>query len=375
MESKTLMAKPFAGRSFLGTFALVFLAIAALFATDIFLAKTERAESQVEAARLFGQGRVLMQRGEYAEAIERIKDAMAIERGNRDYLRTLAQALFTAGKTADAESSLTELLQSDSTDGLASLIMGRVLVKEGRFAEAVSYFRRAIYGHWNEDAVGNQLRARFELIDLLAQHNLKEELLAELLPAQDQSPRDVKTQTRLGRLFLLAGSPARAADVFRGILHDAPANADAYEGLGEAEFARGHYRAAQRDFQDTLRLAPDDQAARRRLDSCNEVLMLDPTTRGVSARERFSRSLKLVELTLGETSQCAGQNPSPELRGLLDEAARALLNARVSTTHRSEASESNLELAEQLWQARKRECKSPPDTDSPLALVLARLAQ
>ena len=27
------------------------------------------------------------------------------------------------------------------------------------------------------------------------------------------------------------------------------------------------------------------------------------------------------------------------------------------------------------WQARKKECKSPPAVDSPLALVLARLAQ
>ena len=184
--ARPIMAKPFAGRSFLGTFGLVFLAIAALFVVDTFLAKTERAESLVEAARLFEQGRVLMQRGENAEAIERIKDAISIERGNRDYLRTLAQAQFAAGKTADAESTLTELLQSDSTDGLASLIMARVLVKEERFAEAISYFHRAIYGRWNEDAAENRLRARFELIDLLAQRDSKEELLAELLPIQDQ---------------------------------------------------------------------------------------------------------------------------------------------------------------------------------------------
>ena len=178
----------------------------------------------------------------------------------------------------------------------------------------------------------------------------------------------------MGRLFLLAGSPARAADVFRGILHDAPANADAYAGLGEAEFARGNYRAAQRDFQTALRLAPDDQATRRRLDLCNELLMLDPTMRGLGPVERFRRSLKLVELTLDETSQCIGQNPSPELRGLLDKAGKAL-KAHVSAAHQSEVSESNLDLAEQLWQARKKECKSPPAADSPLALVLARLAQ
>jgi tetratricopeptide (TPR) repeat protein len=315
-----------------------------------------------------------MKRGDNAEAIARIKDAISVERGNRGYLETLAQAQFASGNTADAESTLTELLQSDSTDGPASSIMARVLVKEGRFAEAISYLQRAIYGRWNEDAAEHRLRVRFELIDLLAQRNSKEELLAELLAVQDQAPSDLKTRTRIGRLFLLAGSPARAADVFRGILHDAPANADAYSGLGEAELARGNYRAAQRNFQISLRLAPDDQATRQRFDLCNEVLMLDPTNRALGRVERFSRSRKLVELTLDETSHCIGQNPSPELRQLLDRAAKAL-KAPVGAGRQIEISESNLDLAEQLWQARKKECKSLPATGSPLALVLARLGQ
>jgi tetratricopeptide (TPR) repeat protein len=266
------------------------------------------------------------------------------------------------------------LLQSDSTDGLSSLMMARVLVKEGRLAEAISYFHRAIFGHWNEDAAGNRMRVRFELIDLLAQRNSKEELLAELLPVQDEAPRDVKTRTRIGRLFLLAGSPSRAADVFHSILHDAPANADALAGLGEAEFARGNYRAAQHDSQAALRLAPDDKTTRQRLDLCNELLMLDPTVRGLGPAERFRRSVKLLDRTLDETSRCISQNPPPDLRGLFDKAV-TVLKAHVSTTHESEAAESNLDLAEQLWQARKKECKSPPSTDNPLALVLARLAQ
>jgi tetratricopeptide (TPR) repeat protein len=368
------MIQPFAGRSFLGTLGLVFVGIVALFVIDMFLAKTERAESVVEAARLFEQGRVLMQRGENAEAIGRIKDSISMERGNRDYLRTLAQAQFAAGNTADAESTLTELLQSDSGDGLASWIMARVLAREGRFADAISYYHRAIYGHWDRDAADNRLRVRFELIDLLAQRNSKEELLAELLPVQEQAPSDPKMQARLGRLFLLAGSPARATDVFRLILHDAPANGDAYAGLGEAEFARGDYRAAQRDFRAALRLTPDDQATRQRLDVCDELLLLDPMVRGLGPAERFRRSLKLVDLTRNEASQCIGATPSVDSQGLLDKAAAAL-KAHVSTAHQSEVSESNLDLAEQLWQTRKKECKSPPPADSSLALVMARLAQ
>jgi tetratricopeptide (TPR) repeat protein len=368
------MAQSFAGRSFLGTFGLIFLAMAALFVADMFLAKTERAESLVQARRLFAQGRVLMQRGDNAEAIERIKDAISIARGNREYQRTLAMAQFAAGKNANAESTLAELLESDSTDGLASLIMGRVLVKEGRVAEGISYYHRAIYGDWNEDAAGNRLRVRFELIDLLAERNSKEELLAELLPVQDNAPHDVKTQTRIGRLFLLAGSASHAAAVFRGILHDAPGNANAYAGLGEAEFTRGNYRVAQREFQTALRLDTDDPDARQHLDLCDKLLLLDPTMRGLGMVERYRRSLHLVELTLADISQCIGTNPPPELQGLLDNAAKAL-KAPVRAAHQGEVAESNLDLAEQLWQARKKECKAPPAGDTPLALVLARLAQ
>jgi tetratricopeptide (TPR) repeat protein len=368
------MAGPFTARSFLRTVALVFLAIAVLFAVDLFLAGVERKETRIEAAHLFAQGRNLMQRGKKAEAIERIQDALAIDRGNHDYLRTLAQAQFGAGKTADAEATLTQLLETDSTDGLAALIMGRILAKDGQFPEAISYFRRAIFGHWSEDAAGNRLRARFELIDLLAQRNSKEELLAELLPVQDLAPRDLPTRMRLGRLFLLAGSPARAADIFRGILHDAPENADAHAGLGETEFARGNYRSAQRDFQTALQLAPENQATRQRLEVCNELLMLDPTMRGLSPLDRFQRSLKLVDLTLEQTKSCIGQNPPSQLQELLDRAGKTLA-ANVSAPHQSEASESNLDLAEQLWQIRRQECTPVPAADSALALVLARLAQ
>ncbi len=174
--------EPIAGRSFLTTIGLVFVAIAALFAADMFLAGMERAETGVEAARLFQQGRALMERGKNAEAINRIADAILIERGNRTYRRTLAQAQLAAGMTTNAEATLAELLQSDSSDGFASLLMGRALEKGGRFAEAISYLHRAIYGQWDKDAAENRLRVRYELIDLLAKRNSKEELLAELLP-------------------------------------------------------------------------------------------------------------------------------------------------------------------------------------------------
>jgi Tfp pilus assembly protein PilF len=361
------------GRSFLGTFGLVLLAIAGLWIADTFLARAEQADSQAQAERAFQQGRALMRRGDNKQAIERIEDAIAIERSNRGYLQTLAEAQFAAGNFDDAQATLLDLLASDPTDGAASLWMARIAGEEGRFRDAVSYFHRAIYGHWNDHELENRRRTRFELIDFLAKHNSKEELLAELLPVQDYAPQDLKTRIKLGRLFLTAGSATRASDEFREVLHDDPANAEGHEGLGEADFARGNYRAAQYDFQAALRLAPDDQTTRQRLDLCNELLLLDPTVRGLDSAERYRRSVKLVELTLAEVNRCTASE-TPEVQELFDKAKTAL-EAKVKPARENETAEANLDLVAQLWQIRKKECKAAPAADSPLTLVLARMAQ
>jgi len=368
------VVKPFAAPSFVRTFGLVFLAIVVLSVADEFLARLETMETQIEASHFFNQALALMQQGDNAAAIGRIQDAIASERNNRSYLRTLAEAQLAAGDTAASESTLSQLLQSDSTDAHSNLILARVLEKEDRFDTAVVYYHRAIYGHWDQDQPINRMHARFELINLLAQRGDKEALLSELLPAREAAPHDAKTQIWLGQLFLQAGSATQAADLFRGIIHDDPMDAQAHAGLGEAEFARGDYRGADREFQTALRLAPGDAAIRQRLDLASELLALDPSLRGLTPDERFQRSLKLVQLTLDDARQCAGANPSPDLQPLLEKADGAL-KAKINAAHQSEAAESDLDLAEQLWQARRKDCKLLPDANSPLALVLARLAQ
>jgi tetratricopeptide (TPR) repeat protein len=370
-----MTAKPLAGRSFLVTFALLLLSIAGIFAADTFLAKTDRAESHIEAERLFAQGRELMKEGKSSEAVERINDAIAIERDNRDYQRRLAEAQYESGKYSDADSTLSELLSGDSTDGLANLTMARVQIKEGRMTEAISYFHRAIYGHWQKDAEGNRRGARLELIDLLAQQNAKEELLAELLPLEEDTPPDAEMRMHLGELFLQAGSPGRAAGIFREILHQMPDNAKAYSAMGQAEFAEGGYRTAQRDFQAALRITPDDAKDRHWLELCDQLLQLDPTLRGLGPEERMRRSIELVTLAESDVGQCLHQDPSPELKNLLDKGAAAEKAHVKTAAAQSEAAEENLDLAEQLWQARKKECQATPPTQSPLALVLARLAR
>ena len=179
---------------------------------------------------------------------------------------------------------------------------------------------------------------------------------------------DVAERMRIGRLFLAAGSPGRAADVFRGVLKDQPENTDAYAGLGDADFTRGDYRAAQGDFQSVLRLNPTDQGAAERLDLCNRVLALDPAVRGIGAAERFRRSRVLVQMTL-DAAACLGLNSPQEL---IDEGHQAI-KQRVGAADYA-ATEANLDLSGKLWTARLSGCGHAPDPEDPVGLVLGKVS-
>ncbi len=347
------------------TMGMVVLAISGLFTVDTFLAKTEESESRTEAARLFADGQRLLDQGHNAEAAERLKDALTIQRNNREYQLSLARAQLGAGDFADAETTLNSVLVTDSTDGSANLNMARVLVKEGRIREAISYYHRAVYGTFTNDPSGRRTQIRFELIDLLARQNSKEELLGELLAMAEQAPGDAVTRLRIGNLFLEAGSPDRAAAVFQQVLKQAPDNAAVYAGLGNADFARGDYRAAINDFSTAVRLDPQDRAAVAKLELCNRVLALDPTRRGLDPAERLRRSRALLEMTVNAVAAC-----SPT--ALLDP-ARNLLEQRANATRQDASAEADLERAEQLWQARAPGCG--PGSNDPLTLVLAKTAQ
>jgi len=352
------------------TFAILFLAMAGLFALDTFLARLEQSDSRAEARRLFDEGERLAQEGRNLEAIGRFRGALSIERDQRDYQLALAGALLAAGKFTAAETIAGDLLLHDSTSGAANLTMARVQAKLGKLADAASYYHRAIYGQWKQRAAEQRVRARLELVDLLASQTAndqtaKEELLAELLPLQAAPDIGVDIHKRIARLYLAAGSPSRAADMFREILRTQPQDPDAYAGLGEAEFATGDYRDARTNFQAAAKLQPGNAQIQKLLEQSDQILVLDPTQRGLGSNERYRRSVKLVELALLSMNQCPG-SPPPEV----------VRRAEQALKRRAGDTETNLDLSEELWRLRAKACNQPiREAEKPLALVLAKLAR
>jgi hypothetical protein len=250
--------------------------------------------------------------------------------------------------------------------------MARVLARQDRVDESKSYYHRAIYGIWPGDAARSRAIARFELIDLLAQTGAKQELLAELLPIQDESPEDTVLRKKIANFFVLAGSPGRGSDIYRDLLRKNPRDADAYLGLGRAALAMGNYPVARSDFLAAQRIAPEDSSIAGTIKLADSVIAIDPTQRGLGLDEQVRRSRQLVQMTIKSAHKCLDVQ-APSVGAALDSVARSLV-APAGAISRAQAVDENISLAGALWRMREGRCTGPPDNEA-LSLVHERIAQ
>jgi tetratricopeptide (TPR) repeat protein len=357
---------------FIATFAVVLGAIVGLLLFDTALARVDATERKAYAVQEFGTGERFLAQGRVKEGIEHLRAASTLDGENSTYGVALAQAILADGRPAEAEQILLPLLERNETDGATTLAMGRVLSKEEKLDEAKSYYHRAIYGVWPVGADKNRIAARFELIDLLARTNAKQELLAELLPIQDDSTSDAAQRKKIAHLFVVAGSPARAVVTFRELLRRDPRDADSYVGLAEAALSLGDFATARTDLLAAQKLMPDDSATLQpRMALTDSVIALDPTQSGLALPEQVRRSRNLVQLTLTSMRTCLGVQ-APQVAAALDSANLLLVGGRAGG--QAQSVEQNLSLAEQLWGLRRSRC-APEARDGALALVHNRVSK
>jgi Tfp pilus assembly protein PilF len=350
------------------TMLVVGIVMAVMLAADLALARMDVRESRVAAAAMYDQGRVLLAQGNAREAGDRFATALSMERTNLSYALALAQATLQDGRPDEAGRTLQELLSRSETDGAANLLMARVLVREHRPADAKSYFHRAIYGTWGADSVSRSVEARLELIDLLAARHEDSELLAELLPLEAMPNDSLAPRRHLAHLFVDAGAPDRASEIFRALLRDDPHDADAYAGMGEAALALGNFSTARADFAEAVRLHPGNARIVARAAVADSVYAISPTVRGIGLDARDVRSRALLDAVTRRIDGCAGGWQSA-----LADSAHATL-ARTTSKPRMGNAESEASLAGDLWSARPAACRDAFRDDA-LSIVLRFMAQ
>jgi CIC family chloride channel protein len=354
----------------------ILIVLAAMVALAGFLTYYYRGERSARAGRYYIDGNRLMAKDRYQEAIEQYRDALSISHGARDRL-ALARALEKAGRSSEAEIYFRELLRDKADSGPANLGLARIAVSRGRAQDALNYYHRAIYGAWPEQPEQNRTRARIELVNALGKLGKRREAQSELLALESEAPDDFVLQRQLGQLLLAYDLPKESAGVFRKILEKDKGDAGAYASLGEAEMAQEDYRGAQRAFRAALRLNGDDTGTAKRLELVDQVLALDPTSRGLSAAERYRRSRKLLEAVVGTLDECLGMmkgTPPAWLKEPTDAARKSLLRRGRPRSY-GDSTDQNLDLADKLWKARAGVCPTSAAPAEPLSRLMDKLAK
>ena len=364
--------------SLVGLVFIIAFVIAALAFIDSALEKIEQRDLQSQARQAHAQGAQLVQQGKLNPAIELLRKAHTLERDNTLYELDLIDALIAAKKSEDAEPLMNEILLREPDYGRANLSAARLALEKGKSADAISYYHRAIYGDWPQNAPAHRVAARMELVRLLAAGGRKQELLAELLPLEEEAKTNIPIQRELGHLFLFAGSPNRAAEAYRAMIDRNPSDADAHSGLGDAELETGEYRKAQAAFLTAMHYQPRDASIQKRLDLSKALTDQDPTPRRLASMEKYRRSIHILQLAYDNPNAClaqrSGAQPADAAQAL--STARDALAAKPPSHASNELSESVLGIAEKTWQARVAVCgASVSPEDEALRLIIEKLRQ
>ena len=352
--------------------------IAALAMVDVFLERMEQSELASQALHADQNGQKLLAQYKAKEAVDAFRKAHALERENTKYELDLIQALMTAGKLAEAQPLMTEILQQQSNGGEVNLIAARLAAKEGHVNAADSYYHRAIYGEWPNRTRQHQIETRLELINFLRTHGKQDEMLAELLPLEEQAGNNATLQPTLAKLFLAAGSASRARDIYRELIKVDPRNASNYAGLGDAELALGDFRAAHLAFANAVAHDGKDEQLRARLQLTTTLISIDPMMRRLSDSEKYSRGVRILQMATDDLSQCITTHSSVATNEAtqLVTAAQAELAAPAPKQPTNEMAEAVLSLAERIWQAKADLCGTETTTnEQALRLIMDKLAK
>jgi tetratricopeptide (TPR) repeat protein len=298
------------------------------------------------------------------------------------YRLALGLALVKDNHPAEASVYLNALLKRDPENALANLGQARIAVAQGKTADAVKFFRRAIDGVWPAGQEQSRMQTRFELAALLEKGGQRMQAVAELLAALGSTGRDASVKKKIGQLLLSYDAPREAADVFRNVAQTDDRDAEASADLGAAELAMENYQEARDAFQKAVERNPSDEASKKQFELTERVLALDPNARGLRAAARYQRSKELLEAAIMRFDQCqagskttGGADPSAS--------ARQAVASHPRRDALEDAADMDLALAKGLWKQGEKVCgaglnsarHAPNPDDGAIERVLGRLTK
>ena len=346
-------------------FAVVLAVSAVVAFFDVLLVRAAEQHRSETGTRLFENGVAAKREGRAAAALELFRSAYNHSPGNPRYHLAFAQALDAAGRSREGRAALEDLLARYPAHGPANAEMARVLARGGEWQQSAWYYHRALYGEWTGSP---ELRSlRFELADLLASHNAREQLVSEVV-LLDAEAVDAAESRHIARLLVAAGEWGRAEGLYRSLLQATPQDPELLAGLARAQLGTGKFVAAERSFRRAVDAGNPEQKVREELELVSRINSMDPTLRRLAPEDKHRRAHELASTLVGILEECSPGAP------VLSEAAAALADHERKRNHLALA-EADLDAFEGLWTSRRQTCGKDPELPRSLVLLAAQLTK
>ncbi|SYZ71996.1 hypothetical protein TRIP_C20111 [Candidatus Zixiibacteriota bacterium] len=163
-----------------------------------------------------------------ARALESYRHAVSRKPNNGGYARSLASLLLANKRYSEAASTLTKLLQVDSSDAEANFILGNIYFTQGNFAKSEGYYDKAV--------ALNALEARYFYNQGVVKDKLGKNYEAEVAYKKSLSlePNNFDVHQHLGVLYIGSQKFPEALDEFRTAVKLDPESDEARIALGAA---------------------------------------------------------------------------------------------------------------------------------------------
>ena len=337
-----------------------------LFAVTLLLFRSFEARRASLAKHWANQGLAALRDNQAAKAVAAYRTALSYAPGERNDEFMLAEALGEAGRIDESLNYFTGLWQSRPGDGLINLEMARLAAKQANMQEATNFYRAAIDGTWEGDAIEHRRAARLELARYLIQQHALAQAKTELLITGSNAPDLPELDITLGGLLEQANDPSDALTYYQKAVHDLPHDADALGAAGRVAYGLGKYSQARGWLERAVREHPDNGKNAALLAQSERILQLLPGE-DLPVRERVNRILADRTIAKQRMSGCPAIAGDLTARWAGPEGtanASALLND-------PDRQKAVLRLAYDTEIAASQRC-GPPVGDDALLLLLAR---
>ncbi len=280
--------------------ASVFLITAVLAVATYFLFQSYTTHRRELADRWFSRGQKALNLNQPLVAIQALHSALLYAPGQRQIEITLASALASAGRIAEATAYFNTLRETEPGNGLINLQLARLAARSGNEETAKYHYHAAIYGNWEGDGYMRRRDTRLELARYLISKSHYEQARSELLVAAGNAPSsDLEVQSLIAGLLVEAHAPADALNIYQQLLVQSPSNLAALRGAASTAYSLGIYQLAHQNLVKAVAVAenadhvveaaanqpanPREEAAKKLasqdlLRKVNRIIILDPSS-------------------------------------------------------------------------------------------------